>query len=128
MMQVRWQVLVLAAVVALVGCKSKDDGVQGRETSGNPHDDPDNRPKAKAEDHCSKAIDHLFTGPGGGGNPPADVVKMAKKSCTESGLSQAQYDCIMAVKAPADVERLGDCPAIAAATPDWLKALLPVER
>jgi hypothetical protein len=81
---------------------------------------------------CEKAVQHIMLGliptdapgqPGAGERAIIEVVaKAGIAQCKGEGLSQAQADCILAVKGvePSDWRKLGECPAIAARKPSWL--------
>lgn len=80
------------------------------------------------DDVCARATQHVFeliegTGPVQGPERLVmdGIVIAARNQCREEGLSPAQAECIFAVKSAADLTRLGQCEAIAASPPRWLR-------
>ena len=81
------------------------------------------------DDLCAKAVHHVFemtvmsdvAPPSSAEQDAIDlVVKATTGKCREEGLSQAQFDCIVAVKPPAWDDQLRTCAAFAAKPPSWV--------
>ena len=92
-------------------------------------------------DDCKRAVNHLFdittmSPPGVKNSKPSDeeqqVIDMVKTTslsgCRKEGLDPAARDCILAMKALADLEKLGDCPGIIAHHPSWVMASPSADR
>ena len=84
----------------------------------------------KDDSPCTKAVHRVFeltASPDGKSKPSAEEQKvideietMSVGKCKDEGLSQAQADCLLAMKTFDDLKNVWKCPAIAAKHPSWL--------
>jgi hypothetical protein len=90
----------------------------------------------KGTPDCERAVHHVMqilsdAKPSSGKpvSPPSadeqrvidEVERVSIATCKDEGLSAPQLDCILAIETLDDMSRLGNCPAIAAHKPSWLK-------
>lgn len=89
--------------------------------------------KSESSDRCARGVGKVFeltTNPVPGAKPPSaeeqavidDIKKLSTKACESEGLSEAQLECILAMKTFDDMKTVASCPAIKANHPSWLLA------
>ena len=91
--------------------------------------------KSELAKRCEAAARHMAAPiPVAKGDEPGEgeqriidvVIKMSTDSCLKEGLSREQADCILSVHTMDQLMALGECPAIAAKQPSWVR--LPPTR
>lgn len=89
--------------------------------------------KSPDAERCERGVGRVFdltTHPHPKAKPPGaeeqaiidQVVKQTKSACEVEGLSEAQLDCLLAMKSFDDMKTIHLCPAIKAKHPSWLIA------